>query len=96
MHPLRQQASLMDIEPCLGRRICCRCFKNKPDFRFAVKESILKELGLKLPRNEYGIIEDPFLMLGYGANAFFEVLGNITTMFILIFIFSLPVFYIYS
>lgn len=35
-------------------------------------------------------------MLGYGANAFFEVLGNITTMFILIFLFSLPVFYIYS
>jgi hypothetical protein len=96
MHPLRQQATLMHVEPCLGRSCCCVCFKNKPDFRYAVKESILRELGLKLPRNEYGIVEDPYLMLGYGANAFFEVLANIAAMFLFIFAFSLPVFYIYS
>lgn len=100
MHPLRQQATLMHVEPCLGRSACCCCLricvKNKPDFRFAVKECILKELGLKLPRNEYGIVEDPYLMLGYGANAYFEILANLAYLFIVIFVVSLPVFYIYS
>lgn len=87
----------MHIEPCLAKGCCCRlCFKDKPDFRFAVKLCILEELGLQLPRNEYGIIKNPYLMLGYGANSYFEVLGNLTTMFFLIFLFSLPTFYIYS
>lgn len=87
----------MHIEPCLAKYCCCRlCFKNKPDFRIAVKMCILEELGLRLPRNEYGIIKDPYLMLGYGANSFFEVLSNLATMFFLIFLFSLPILYFYS
>jgi hypothetical protein len=87
----------MHIEPCLAKICCCKyCFKDKPDFRFAVKESILKELGFKLPRNEFGIMEDPYLMLGYGTNAYFEVLMNISQLFFLMAIFALPVLYIYS
>lgn len=87
----------MHIEPCLAKVCCCRlCFKDKPDFRTALKKSLLEELGLKLPKNEYGIIKDPYLMLGYGTNAYFEVLMNLTKMFSFIAIFSLPVFFIYS
>lgn len=49
-----------------------------------------------MPRNEYGILEDPYLMLGYGTNAYFEILMNLTTLFTLIGLFSLPVLYYYS
>ena len=35
-------------------------------------------------------------MLGYGTNAYFEVLLNLSQLFILIAAFSVPVFYIYG
>lgn len=33
----------------------------------------MKELQVKIPKTEKEVAEDPYLMLGYGMNAFFDV-----------------------
>ena len=73
------------------------CFKpSKTPFNYALKEALLKELGLKPPKNDKLIAQDPFLMLGYGINAFFDLLSSLSTMFVWITIFFIPVFHIYA
>lgn len=42
------------------------------------------------------MLEDPFLMAGYGVNAYFNVLDNFKIMFMMITLFSLPLFIIYG
>jgi hypothetical protein len=69
---------------------------TKTPFKYALKEALLKELGLKPPKNDKMIAQDPFLMLGYGINAFFDLLSSLSTMFLWITIFFIPVFHIYA
>ena len=35
-------------------------------------------------------------MLGYGVNAYFEIISNLTILFVVISMFSIPLMYIYS
>ena len=69
---------------------------SKTPFKYALKEALLKELGLKAPKNDKLIAKDPFIMFGYGINAFFDMLSSISTMFVWITIFMIPVFHIYA
>ena len=40
-------------------------------------------------------LDEPFLICGYGINAYFDVLSKLSRMFLLITLFSIPLFYIY-
>ncbi len=57
---------------------------------------MLKDLGVKMPKNEEQISQDPYLVLGYGINAYFDILYSLSLMFVCITIFCLPVYWIYS
>jgi len=57
---------------------------------------MLKELGVKVPKNEQQISQDPYLVLGYGVNAYFDILLSLSAMFICITLFAIPIFWIYS
>jgi hypothetical protein len=46
----------------------------KPEFRANLRIALLNELGLKLPKTEKKVNKNPFLLLGYGVNSYFEVL----------------------
>jgi hypothetical protein len=91
-HPLRQRVEFEHITPILTW-----CFKSKKKpFKHDLQKSMLLELGMKMPKSEEQLKEDPFLILGYGINAFFDILLSLCIMFISITIFSLPIYYIYS
>lgn len=58
-----------------------------------MRECILNELDLKFPKED---LSDPYLVLGYGVNAYFQILASLARMFFWVFIFTLPMFYIYG
>lgn len=91
-HPLKEKARLEHILP-----ICKRCKKkDKPNFKHSVKLALLSELDLPLPENDEEIEEDPFLLLGYGLNAYFDVLLSAVSMFLVLTVAVIPLFYYYS
>jgi hypothetical protein len=90
--PLREITDPQHIAPWFKT-----CFKPREQpFKFALKKALLEELGLEAPESDQQIAEDPFLLLGYGINAFFDLLSSLSTMFVWITIFFIPLFYIYS
>lgn len=57
---------------------------------------MLKELGLKPTENEQDIEEDPYLILGYGVNAYMEIVLAFCKMFAMLTLASLPLYIIYA
>lgn len=73
--------------------------------RDAVRYSILAELDLKIPENEASVDEatgklktgeDPFLIAGYGMNAFFSVQDKLIKMMLFITAVMTPIMMIYA
>ena len=90
-HPLRSTVGWDKVSCCC--RFCCCCAKKKKPFKAALKECIQEELGLD------PIIEnknEPYLVLGYGANAYFDILHSLAKMFFWLFIFAIPLYMIYN
>lgn len=58
--------------------------------------SLLKELGLKPTENEVEIEDDPYLILGYGVNAYMEVLIAFLKMYLTLMVASIPFYLVYS
>lgn len=61
-----------------------------------MKLALLSELDLPLPENDEEIEEDPYLLLGYGLNAYFDVLMSAVWMFVVLTVASMPLYYYYS
>jgi hypothetical protein len=55
-----------------GCRKCCK--KPEQSFRSKLKNALLDELELPVPENDEEIRDDPYLLLGYGCNAYYDVL----------------------
>ena len=73
VHPLRERVELHHITPIL-----LWCFKpKKSDYKHKLRQSMMKELDIKMPKSEEQIQDDPFLILGYGVNAFFDILMSL-------------------
>jgi len=53
-------------------------------------------MGIKMPKSDKEIEADPFLLLGFGVNSYFDVMLELMKMNICITIFVLPLFYCYS
>lgn len=41
-------------------------------------------------------LEEPFLILGFGVNAYFDILSSLTYLFLMISLFVIPIFIFYS
>jgi len=54
---------------------------------------MLEELGLFAAEED---LSDPYLVLGYGVNAYFQILASLAKMFFWCFLFSIPMLYIYG
>lgn len=96
LHPLRRKAKYHHILPFL--KPCHKCCgkSEKDDFRVMAKKTILKELGMKATTGEESSSKDPFVMLGYGINAYFDIMLSLFYMFVCIAIFAIPIFMLYS
>ena len=94
IHPLRSRAKFDHIVPALA---CFRrCCKAKPDFNHALRKTLLKDMAIKMPKSDSELVEKPFLILGYGVNAYFDIMLSLVWMFASITIFVIPLFYAYS
>lgn len=93
LHPLRETASIADLFPMF--KICFKTRSKRVKFQHGLKHSLLRKLGLKMPKSDREIEEDPFLLFGYCTNAFFDLLLSLTCMFISVFVFCLPILSIY-
>jgi hypothetical protein len=93
-HPLRG-AHITQALPCLKPVRCC-LKKRKRSFKVALKKSLRHKLDMKMPNSELLIEEDPFLLMGFGMNAYFGIVAQLTAMFCWITLFSIPLMYIYS
>ena len=49
-----------------------------------------------MPFSDQQIEEEPFLILGYGVNSYFDLLSYMSIMFVIVTIFALPIIKIYS
>ena len=55
IHPLKELAKFDNIWPRLK---CCRkykCCKPKPDFKYGLRKTLLKEMELKVPKSEQAV-----------------------------------------
>jgi len=94
IHPLRSRVKFDHILPVL--KIFRKCIKKKPDFKHSLRKTLLDEMKIKMPKSENQIIEDPFLILGYGVNAYFDIMLSLCFGLITITVFCLPLFYFFS
>lgn len=96
IHPLRDLAKFDTIWPRLR---CCRkskCCRAEPNFKYGLRKTLLKELELHMPSSEEALNEDPFLILGYGINAYFEIISSLFWMMTVISIVFIPVLAVYA
>ena len=73
----------------------CRPKRKKPDFLYALRTALLRKLQVKMPKNDRETIAEPFLLIGYGVNAYFDTLIKLGSMFLIITAFCIPLFYFY-
>jgi hypothetical protein len=95
LHPMRRSAKLDDILIFLKPFRKCRK-PRKPDFRYALRKTLLEEMQIRMPKSETLLIKEPFLRLGYGVNSYFDIMLSIFYMFSFISVVCIPVFYIYG
>ena len=62
-------------------------------FAQALKVCILGELELTPPEEN---LDEPYLALGYGVNAYFDILASVSKMFFWVTLFAIPIYYIYG
>ena len=91
LHPLRKTVGWTHVQKCCG--CLCFCSKKSKPFAQALKLCILGELELAPPEEN---LDEPYLALGYGINAYFDILSSISKMFFWCFLFCIPVYYIYG
>jgi len=92
---LRAKAAPDDIVPPLKVfRLCCG--KRREDFHHSLRKTLLEEMEIKMPKSESEIVDEPFLLLGYGVNAFFDIQRSLAWMFLIITAIAVPVYGVYS
>lgn len=95
IHPMRRSAKLDDVLPFLKPFRKCRKARQ-PDFRFALRKTLLDEMQIRMPKSETQLVKEPFLRLGYGVNSYFDIMLSIFYMFSFISVVCIPMFYCYG
>lgn len=91
---MRHIAHIEDILPFLK---ICPCFKGrKPSFKHCLRKTLLEEMNIKMPKSDSLIISEPFLILGFGVNAFFDIIKSLMYLMLCIFVFTIPILMIYK
>ena len=92
-HPLRQ-LPLVKVWPWLNVFFCCN--KKKKSFNFAIKKALRQKMDIELTQSEMEMEDNPLLVLGFGINAYFNIIKQMLYMMMFICFVNLPLFYIYS
>jgi hypothetical protein len=89
-HPLR------NVEGRHIFKVLGLCQRKPKKFKHCLRLSMLKEMDMQMPLSDQQIEEEPFLILGYGVNSYFDLLSYMSIMFVIVTIFALPIMKIYS
>ena len=68
------KAPLRVVWPWLDYLCCCFIDRKKKRFDISLKRSIRNRLNLEYSKSDLHLDEDPYLMLGFGINSYFEVI----------------------
>lgn len=88
MHPIADLARYYHIVPCL--KPLERCKKKKKNFNHELRKVIIADMDMHMPENDEEVQKDPFLLLGYGINSFFEMMMQLFWLAVFITIFFTP------
>jgi len=77
-HPLRR-IHITHVWPFLKIFSCC-IGKPKRNFNLALKNSLRQKLGITMPKSDTKLEQNPFLRMGYGMNAYFDLIINLMKM----------------
>lgn len=94
MHPIAELAKYYHIIPCL--KPLTKCKKKQPNFAHALRESILMDMNMSMPENDKLVEDDPFLLLGYGINSFFDLMYSLFWFSVFVTIFMMPLYIEFS
>ena len=78
------------------RYIFCCCISRRKNFREAMKRSLRKKMALRISKSDTQIEEDPYLLLGFGMNSYFDIMLNLFCMMVLASFFAVPLMIIFS
>ena len=98
-HPMKS-ASITQIFPALEDLRDNWGFKciprQKKNFRFSMKKALRKKMGMEIPPTDLDIDKDPFLRLGFGMNSYYKLLRQLSVLFFMLSIFTMPLMIMYS
>ena len=63
--------------PFLNYLCCCLLRERKKRFDLAIKRSLRRKLALSVSKADAKLEADPFLLLGYGLNSYFDVIARL-------------------
>ena len=85
-----KDTSMAVVWPFL-RYICCCCFRGgKKSFKGGLKKSLRRRMDLKVSKADERIDQDPYLLLGYGMNSYFEIMLSLMCMMMIVAMFAVP------
>jgi hypothetical protein len=88
-----ERAQIEEIIPAMRM---CSSKSSEPGFKYHIKQALLNELNLSAPANDEEIEEDPYLLLGFGINSYFDLLLGFAGFFFQLAFWSLPLLIYYS
>lgn len=94
-HPMKD-TPLYVTWPFLKYICCCLVKRRKRSFKLGLKRAIRMKLDLKVPKSDLRIEEDPFLLLGYGMNSYFQVMVELIWMCLVICLVAFPLMGIFA
>lgn len=85
------KAPLRVVWPWLDYVCCCFINRKKKRFDISLKRSIRNRLNLDYSKSDQILDEDPYLMLGFGINSYFEIITQLMCMFAIITVIFVPI-----
>ena len=82
--------------PFLRYICCCLLKRRKKSFMLGLKGALRRKLDMSIPKSDLRIEEDPYLQLGYGMNAYFQIVLQLMCMVSCIMIVTVPLMLIYA
>jgi len=91
-HQLRDK-HIEVVWPFLKYTCCCFLKKRKPSFKYGLKKAIRHKLGIKISSSDAAIEKHPFLLFGYGMNAYFDLMLDLLYMMMFLSLLSIPLMF---
>ena len=80
-----------------AKYLCFCCLKkHKPSFKLGLKRSLRKSLGIKVSKSDRLLDEDPYLRLGFGITAYFDVMVQLLILFSICTMVMIPLLWHFS